>query len=130
MQRFELGIQNTDAKPERFSISGRHWEMDQGKIAKYKAEVCVKLRQLQSHSSADVEAWISKPFPRTSPRHAHICGKFLLAMLFHYLRYREVISNVTLDSLTYRLATNCKLRGLRTLGRQIGGYLRQGGVEV
>jgi Protein of unknown function (DUF4435) len=131
VQRFDLGMQNTDLKPERFAKHGRNWEIDEGAVADYGTEVYSRLRRLAVFKDdVEIKEFISKSIPRTSPRHVNISGKFLLALLFHHLRHCRVISNVTLDSLTYRLARNCVTTGLQSLGTKIRRFLRRGAVDV
>lgn len=125
VQRFALGLPNCKQKMEVFSAAGRPWEIDPITVGKYLQ--LVRDATLQARIFADAQSFsvfLSSAIPRQGPRDANICGKFLLAMAYHYLRHKASIGNVNFDSLRYRLARNNSGRKLQFLRRLIAAYLK------
>lgn len=124
VQRFNLGIKNTDIKAETFSAPAKPWEIDNTKVETYAADVRERIAGTAVFQSVeDYEKFLASAFPKGGPADAHISGKYLLSLTYHYLKSNHGIGNVTGDSMRYRLARNCELRPLRPLGTRITQFL-------
>jgi hypothetical protein len=129
VQHFDLGMKNCDCKPEEYSKEGSAWEIDDAKVCAYNREVrAILLRDNNFESDAEYEAHMSRILSDYFQNDTNIGGKFLLALLYHYLRSRVDIGNVTRDSLCYRLARNGSLVGFSHLKEQIEAFLRSSRV--
>lgn len=71
----------------------------------------------------DFEILVSNAFPKKSAPDANISGKFLMALTMHHIKRKLKCCNLTLDSLTYRMARHSKLEGLELLRVKINTYL-------
>ncbi|MBI3222831.1 MAG: DUF4435 domain-containing protein [Nitrosomonadales bacterium] len=125
-QYFDLGIKNCDCKPEEYSKDGAVWEIDDAKILAYERKVReLLLRNNYFKNDAEFEAHmfflLSANFQNGT---TNIGGKFILALLYHYLRSKVDIGNVSRDSLCYRLARNGSLEGFVHIKEQIERFLR------
>lgn len=120
VQRFQLGLTNCGCAPEAYCVKGRLWEIDQQIYRAY----------LDSLVEASLVANLNPPIenPITDERmrdictaadHALVCGKYVVKMLFHYLKSKYNLGNITFDSFVYRVAKSCSLESLADLGRRI-----------
>jgi hypothetical protein len=125
VQKLQLGLRNCDCKPEEFSNRARVWTISAAAIASYRAEVLRQAKDLKAiRDDAELARLLKNCFPKKGPEDCNVSGKFLLGMLFHYLRHKVQLGNVSLDSLRYRLAKNCSMIELGGLRRQINGFLK------
>ena len=79
------------------------------------------------HPRMSSRSWLRPRLRCRRPPGAYISGKFLVGLLFHYLRHKVRLGNVTIDSMCYRLARNASL-SLTRLRRAIAKRLAA--VEV
>ena len=124
VQRFNLGLKNTDLKSEQFSSPGKPWHIDPSSIRAYRTNVRTRVKAVgMLTKNKEFTRFLAHVFPRKGPRDANISGKFLLAMLYHYLRTKVRLGNCRLDSLCFRLAKNSSLTELRFLRLRIRRFL-------
>ena len=127
VQRFALGLPNCAQKMEAFSTDGRVWEINSAAVNRYIKLVCDATVHAKIFPDAEsLSTFLDAAIPRRGPHDANVCGKFLLAMSYHYLRHKVSIGNVSQDSLRYRLARNNSGRKLRPLKLAIRAYLELG----
>jgi len=48
-----------------------------------------------------------------------VSGKFVAAMLFHYIKSEYNLGSMTFESFVYRLAKNCTLRSMREFAERV-----------
>lgn len=119
-QRLQLGITNCSAAPERYCSSGLRWEICQAAIENYKTEV------IEAAAVADISPTVTDPLsdPRftsalSADDHALVSGKYVCAMIHHYVKSRFSLGSMTFDSFVYRLAKNCGAAPMRELAKRI-----------
>lgn len=126
VQRFNLGLKNCDLKAEQFSEHPNRWKIQRKLVTAYKRKVRAKAKAARIFNSKDgLDKYLRTAFPRSGSLGQNISGKFLLGMLFHYLRSQINLGTCTHDSLCYRLARNGTLASLKPLKRRISSYLRK-----
>jgi Protein of unknown function (DUF4435) len=125
VQKLELGIRNCDRKPEEFSNKHKVWTVSSAAVARYREDVLTCALELNKvRNEADLQMLLDNCFPIHGPADRNISGKFILGLLFHYLRHKLQIGNISKDSLRYRLARNGSLADLRSLRSRINRRLR------
>lgn len=127
VQKFDLGLKNCDYSPEQFSVKDKPYKLDRDKINSYKSSVinALVIERGLFKSERDVLSYLDSVFSPASSGDfdSNISGKFILAMTMHYLKKKIKCGNISLDSLTFRLAKNSNLAGMSTLRDQIREYL-------
>jgi len=124
-QRLDLGVKNCSSPPEAFCKPKRLWELEDNAIARYEAEL-----------KADAEAKLLDPplvEPRSdsrlsravrAPDYSLVSGKFVAAMLFHYVKSKYGLGSITFESFVYRLAKNCELLSMRPFAARVRAATR------
>ncbi len=126
VQRFNLGLPNCDLKPEQFYEQPFRWKIQRRLVDNYKKEVMKKVKATGVFkSNKHLSAFVKTAFPLGRQLDANISGKFLVRLLFHYLRAKIALGNCSHDSLCYRLAKNGNLNSLQPLKRRITSYLHK-----
>lgn len=126
VQRLDLGMGNCDCAPEAFSVNGKPYKIDTKKIEAYRTDMTNKiLSKGLVQSEEDVNELIKNAYPPLSDdeRDIHISGKFIMAMLMHYIKMKIKCGNISLDSFAYRLAKNSNFENLYALRDDISAYL-------
>lgn len=120
VQLFDLGIRNCGTKPDRYCNHRRRWEIESDAVESYKEEVLV------AAATVGLAPPIVDPFldERLAAAvgvddHSLVSGKYVCAMLLHYLKASYSLGVLTLDAFIYRLAKNCEVAPLRDLARRI-----------
>lgn len=124
VQKLELGIKNCDCKPEEYSMSSKNWCVDTIKIAQYWDQVQLEAAhqhktQLLMESINDFKGYVDG----TTNYNKLISGKFLIALLFHYVKDNYKMGSITLDSFVFRVAKNCFLDDFQPIADRIKEYI-------
>lgn len=126
VQRLDLEMKNCDCAPEVFSVDGKPHKLDMKKIEAYRTDMTNKILGkglVQSKVEVDeliINAYLPLP---DSERDIHISGKFVMAMLMHYIKMKIKCGNISLDSFAFRLAKNSDFENLYGLRDEILAYL-------
>lgn len=126
VQRLDLRMKNCDCAPETFSVKGKPHKLDTKKIEAYRTDLTKEiLVKGLVQSEDDVNALIINAYPPLpdARRDIHISGKFIMAMLMHYVKVKIKCGNISLDSFAYRLAKNSNFENLYGLRDEILAYL-------
>ena len=124
VQRFNLGIKNCDCAPEQFCQKDKLWCIAPVNVRTYGKQVLkLSIAAGVVKDRAQLDKFLGGAFPKDGPADANISGKFLLQALFHYLRVKANVKNVTFDSLRYRLARNGQLKGLDVFREHLNAHL-------
>lgn len=124
-QSLDLGVKNCSLPPERFCKPKRLWELNDAAIVQYEAD-------LKAAAQAKL---IDPPLvdPRSDSRlsraartsdHSLVSGKFVGAMLFHYVKSNYTLGSMTFESFIYRLAKNCALFSMRPFAARVRAAVR------
>jgi len=124
-QRLELGVKNCSLPPEAFCKPKRLWELNDVAIVQYEADL----------RAAGQAKLLDPPLvdPRTDFRlsratrasdHSLVSGKFVAAMLFHYVKSNYSLGSITFESFVYRLAKNCGLVSMRPFAARVRAAVR------
>jgi hypothetical protein len=130
-QYLNLGVKNCSAPPEPFCKPRRLWELDSSAVDGYRQE----LKSAANGSGVDENKFDSQctaAISRTAgvPNSRLVSGKFLAAMIFHYVKSSYSLGSMTFESFVYRMAKNCTLRSMRPLARRIRKGIRSHRTEV
>ncbi len=124
-QLLDLGLKNCSSPPEAFCKPKRLWELDDAAVLRYETEL----------KSAAQARLLDPPLadPRSDGRlsgairasdYALVSGKFVAAMLFHYVKSKYSLGSMTFESFVYRLTKNCALRSMRPFAARVRVALR------
>lgn len=129
-QLFELGIRNCGAKVEEFCLQGKLWLLDESKLNDYRDSIFAACNvkaivpPLVDHST-DTR---TKTF-REAPHQSVISGKFVLSMVFHYIKSKYNLGSITFESFVYRLAKNSSFDSLNQVTEKIKSYIISDDME-
>lgn len=120
VQRFDLGLKNCSSKPEQFCKSERLWIINAEAISQY-LESVKEAAFYKGVSPPLVDPWGDERLRpiHDADVHAIIAGKFLLTMIFHYIKSRFSMGSITFDSFRFRVAKNCDTASLSTVRSRI-----------
>lgn len=130
-QLFELGIKNCSSKAEEFGLRNKLWQLDDAKVSSYWDSI------IDAAKNKGLDPILADP--ENDPRlvsflaataHARICGKFMLAMIFHYVKSKYNLGSITFESFAYRLAKNSSLDSLSNLRAKISRDLDNAEVHL
>lgn len=124
VQLFGLGIKNCASKAEEFCDPKKPWKISQSRINLYKDSVmrsAVPPKVSPPLTEALMDSRL-RAAQSTSP-HQLISGKFLLAILFHFVKSKYSLGSTTFDSFVYRVAKNSNLDTLAPTAQKISEYL-------
>jgi len=125
VQKHDLGIQNTDLAPERFTVDGDPSSFDETRVRAYIDDVSRRLIEKGVLDSPDDYSELSrKVFGNARVHLRHVNGKFLFRLFFHRMKRRQLVSNLTQDSMVMRCVGASELRRLRSFKRRIGDHLK------
>lgn len=124
-QRLDLGVKNCSLPPEAFCKPKRLWELNDATIVRYEADL----------KKAAQAVLLDPPLvnPRSDCRlsrvarasdHSLVSGKFVAAMLFHYVKSNYGLGSMTFDSFVYRLAKNCRFYSMRRFATRVRAAVR------
>ncbi len=119
-QQLNLGVKNCSAKPEAFCEQKQLWELKSASVASYRGELlaAASAKGMSSdlfHSQFE----LASSHVSTASDHELVSGKFIAAMLFHYLQKKARLGSITFESFVYRLAKNCKLGSMRAFAKRV-----------
>lgn len=113
VQKLGLGIKNCDGKPEEYAKSPRIWEVDTDKIQGYLELVLASCSGMSMRKEfLDNQELILRLVDEGMCCHKLISGKFMLAMLFHYVKSKYKMGSISFDSFVFRTAKNSDLSAL------------------
>lgn len=126
VQKYDLGIANTDLPPERFCKVGDPSSLDARLVESYVDQVVHALveRGVIDSETAYAEA-SRRVFGSARLQLKHINGKFLSRLYFHRMKRRRLVSNLTQDSMLMRCAGASELKRLRGLKARVGRFISQ-----
>ena len=126
VQQLNLGLKNCNHKVEVFSIKNHPESIDREKVKNYQAAVKeMALRKSIFKSDEEFLDFVTNVFPKDITSDVNINGKYLLTLTMHYLNLKLKAGNLSLNSLTYRLARHCNLSELKFLKTNINDFLEK-----
>jgi hypothetical protein len=112
-QYLDLRVLNCSLPPEAFCEPKRPWDLKATAITNYRS---VLIAAAEANGLA-ADMFESQCAPVSSlaieaPDYELVSGKFVTAMIFHYVKSKYSLGSMTFDSFVYRLAKNCKLQSM------------------
>lgn len=128
VQKYDLGIANSNLPPERFTKPGDVSSLDGDVIDRYVSDVAnaLVLRDVIVDRD-DYDGLSNRIFIDRRYRIRHINGKFVARLCYHRMKRRQLLSNVTQDSIVMRCAGGSELKRLRGFKLRVGRFLKQHG---
>jgi hypothetical protein len=124
-QSLDLGIKNCKSRPEAFCEPKRLWNVNAASVVSYQGELetaaagnGMNPSEFRSHCDG-LDSRI-----RAASSYQLVSGKFVAAMVFHYVKSRYILGSMTFDSFVYRLAKNCTLRSMRPITVRVRASLK------
>lgn len=132
-QRLDLGVKNCSSPPEAFCKPDRLWEVEDAAVARYEDKLKSAAKaKLLSPPLVDPKSDVRLSRAARASDHTLVSGKFVAAMLFHYVKSKYSLGSMTFESFVYRLAKNCDLRSMRPfaarVGASVGAHAAKGGT--
>lgn len=130
-QSLNLDVKNCSSPPEAFCEPKRLWELKDAAIISYTEE-------LRAAAGANglgpdqFDAQCDLVFARasTASNQELVSGKFVAAMLFHYIKSKYSLGSMTFESFVYRLAKNCTLLSMRAFAVRVHAGARSHRVAL
>jgi hypothetical protein len=124
-QGLDLGIRNCSCPPEAFCKPRRLWELNEAAVVRYVAE----LKEAARAKLIDPPLEDFESDPRALPvgrasKYELVSGKFVVAMVFHYVKSQYSLGSMTFESFVYRLAKNSDLFSMRPFAGRVGSAIR------
>lgn len=124
-QFFKLGLKNCSSKVEEFCIQKKPFQIDIQKIEDYKISLIKKSIELNISPSIkdplnDSRTLINEEYPTEKL----VSGKFIMSLIFHYIKSKYSLGNITFDSFCYRVAKNSSLDSLKPLTSNIKTHIQ------
>jgi hypothetical protein len=124
VQRFNLGLKNCDSKPEEYCHPKQLWVVRSELINQYLESIKLAARHLGIEPPLiDIATDERLSDLRNASLHAIVSGKFLLAMIFHYIKSKFSLGSISYDSFRFRLAKNCQLQEFEPAAARIRNSL-------
>ena len=112
-QLFQLGIKGCALKPEAFCHTKTKWKIDQDLVNNYKKTIVTEAsrpRIIPPLIDPTTDARLQSA--RTENPDQLVSGKYILTILFHYVKSKYSLGSITFDSFVYRIAKNSKLESM------------------
>ncbi|MFP5237338.1 MAG: DUF4435 domain-containing protein [Acidobacteriota bacterium] len=122
-QLLELGIRNTSSAPEAFCAPKRLWEIDEAAIERYE-------KKMREAATTVAQSTLGHCFERAGELAASaddfclVSGKFVAAMLFHYVKNNYKLGSITFESFIYRVAKSCTLSSMQQFAQRINAAVQ------
>ncbi|HEY4931080.1 MAG TPA: DUF4435 domain-containing protein [Terriglobales bacterium] len=124
-QFLNLGVRNCSSPPESFCEPKRLWELKGSAIISYRGKLKVVAgANGLVHDLFDSQCDLAFSRARTASDNELVSGKFVAAMLFHYVKSKYSLGSMTFESFVYRLAKNCTLRSMRGFAVRVRAGVR------
>jgi hypothetical protein len=119
-QSLDLGVRNSSLPPETFCKPKRLWELKGAAVSDYRADLQEAARAKDVCAALfDSQCDLAISQTEGATDHQLISGKFVAAMLFHYIKSKYSLGSMTFESFAYRLAKNCTLRSMRPFALRV-----------
>lgn len=126
-QLFDLGIKNCASKAEEFCESKKWWRIDPAKVSAYKNRILLGAVPPKADPAIkSVETDPRLQGARALDRDALVSGKFLLTLIFHYVKSKYSLGSITFESFVYRVAKNSTLESLSPTTGAITKHIASG----
>jgi hypothetical protein len=124
-QFLNLGVRNCSSPPEAFCRSKQLWELDDSAIVRYRGELSAAAGANSSHPDP-LDSQCDLAFSRASNASDDelVSGKFIAAMLFHFVKSKYSLGSMTSESFVYRLAKNSTLQSMRAFTLRVRAAVR------
>lgn len=124
VQRLGLGLKNCSAKPEEFTLKGKPWCIDPAKIERYfdllkTTTENIKLNPPLVDPFNDLRTKLCSSVPGESL----VSGKFIAAIIFHYIKSKYSLGSITFESFIYRSAKNHDYSNFNSVVQRIRTHL-------
>lgn len=116
VQLERLGIKNCKCKPEAFCKQNELWDVCPTLLNNYLDKILIRCAELGTEApkkQLENDARLASYFLANGDE--IVSGKFWLAMLFHYVKSKYNLGNITFDSFVFRLSKNCSFEDLGAL---------------
>jgi len=125
IQKHDLGIENVKCDTARFcSFNTIPATLKPAQVNLYHFQIETALRAKNARLKLNAQLKFFKKYLRTTQESLkHIPGKYILNFLKYRIEHLFSLSQMTLESFTYRLAKNCDLGDLAYLRQRVTNYI-------
>lgn len=124
VQKLDLGLKNCSAKPEEFTLKGKPWSIDPKKIEKY-----LELLKTTTQNKKLIPP-LDDPLNDTRtklcdtvPSESLVSGKFIAAIMFHYIKSKYSLGAISFESFIYRTAKNHDYSNFNSITQKVRTHL-------
>ncbi|MCX7250090.1 MAG: DUF4435 domain-containing protein [Burkholderiales bacterium] len=129
-QLFQLGIANCAIKPEKFCNTKSRWKIDEDRVNEYRKTIVSEAKPPKIDPPLiDLTADIRLQSARTANSDQLVSGKYILTIIFHYVKSRYSLGSITFDSFVYRVAKNSALESMAPIASKIKKYISPGRLQ-
>lgn len=120
IQKLGIQLRNCGIKCEEFCRKEKLWELNPEKVNAYINQILDEAKKqniLPPLVDPLIDYRVEEAFSEESER--LVSGKYVMAMLFHYIKSIYPMGPTTFDSFVYRTAKNCSLLSMQSLAERI-----------
>ena len=129
-QLFQLEIENCAIKPEKFCNTKSRWKIDEDRVNEYRKTIVSEAKPPKIDPPLiDLAADIRLQSARTANSDQLVSGKYILTIIFHYIKSRYSLGSITFDSFVYRVAKNSALESMTPIASKIKKYISPGRLQ-
>ena len=123
-QLFHLGEKNCAIKPEIFCDAKARWKVDQARIKDYRKKIISEAAPPKTDPPLiDPTTDDRLQAARTASADQLVSGKYILTIIFHYVKSKYSLGSITFDSFVYRVAKNSTLESMTPITSKIRKYI-------
>lgn len=124
VQKLGLGLKNCSAKPEEFTLKGKPWSIDPEKIEKYfeLLKTTTQNKKLNPPLTDPFNDFRTK-LCNTIPSESLVSGKFIAAVMFHYIKSKYSLGSISFESFIYRTAKNHDYSNFNSIVQRVRTHL-------
>lgn len=124
VQKLGLGLKNCSLKPEEFTLKGKPWSIDPTKIEKYLELLKTTTQNKNLNPPLDDPLNdIRTKICDTIPSESLVSGKFIAAIMFHYIKSKYSLGAISFESFIYRTAKNHDYSNLNLIAQKVRTHL-------
>ena len=119
-QYFSLDLKNCSLAIEKFCLEKSRWQIDGDEVDRFRTSISERVMGYPQSNAFDHPDVLQLS---ALDSHTVVSGKHLCTLIFHYIKSKYPLGNITFESFLFRVAKNCPMLGLVELREKIRASL-------